>query len=159
LEVVSLRGGPNGSGQSVPYSGEFVQGVSEAAGEDIGPDGAGDHEARVHAVHVLVASVVAGNRGSVVAAASHHRLTFLRSQNAFENTLFQLCMSVEEQLRDTKGSRFGMDLHWTQFDKCDHIDRVVILTGCAVLVLTAVGHPVATDNPKTRMPHPLNGPR
>jgi hypothetical protein len=73
--------------------------------------------------------------------------------------LYDRRMAVEEQIRDTKGSRFGLDLEWTQFENCDHIDRLVLLTGCAVLVLTAVGHMVAETEPKVRMPHPTKGPR
>jgi len=68
-------------------------------------------------------------------------------------------MAVEEQLRDTKGARFGLKLTWTRFSKPDHLGRFAQLLGVAIFVWTAVGHAAAEDDPSLRMDHPTKGPR
>ena len=229
----------------------------------------------VNDLRVLVGAVVAGNRAIPIQASTHHRETFLRSQNAFENTFFAMLkgtvadlgisvtiladrgfrraslvrllstmelgfvirlmsdvsvhtrkgwrllknyhlgtgqavdlgevllgfdrasqvpvrvvgvrapgakeiwwlatnnphsvshivamydrrMATEEQFRDTKGYRFGLDLAWTHFGVPEHIDRLFLLVGAAVLVMTATGHMVTRASPKVRVPHPTKGPR
>jgi len=68
-------------------------------------------------------------------------------------------MAVEEQIRDTKGCRFGAKLYWTQFRKPAHLARFVILLGMALIVWTALGVAAVADDPTLRLPHPTKGPR
>jgi hypothetical protein len=68
-------------------------------------------------------------------------------------------MAVEEQIRDTKGCRFGAKLYWTQFKKPEHLARFVILLGMALIVWTAMGVAATAADPTLRLPHPTKGPR
>ncbi len=68
-------------------------------------------------------------------------------------------MAVEEQLRDQKGCRFGVQLYWTQFRTPEHLGRFARLVGIALFIWMAVGAKVARQNPSLRMPHPTKGPR
>lgn len=68
-------------------------------------------------------------------------------------------MTVEEQIRDTKGCRFGVKLVWTQFQKPDHLSHFAQLVGIAILVWTAAGIVAAQLKPTLRMNHKTKGPR
>lgn len=68
-------------------------------------------------------------------------------------------MAIEEQIRDTKGARFGFALVWTQIKTPQALARFVLLIGLAVLLLTAVGHAVAERDPSVRLPSKTKGPR
>jgi len=68
-------------------------------------------------------------------------------------------MAIEEQIRDTKGARFGFALVWTQIKTPESLARFVLLIGLAVLLLTAVGHAVAQRDPSIRLPCITKGPR
>jgi hypothetical protein len=48
-------------------------------------------------------------------------------------------MTVEEQFRDAKGCRFGVKLYWTQSKKPQHLGRMALLVGVAIMLLTAAG--------------------
>lgn len=68
-------------------------------------------------------------------------------------------MTIEEQFRDAKGCRFGVKLYWTQFKKPQHLGRMAMLVGVAILIWTAAGFAAANENPSLRFPHPTKGPR
>lgn len=68
-------------------------------------------------------------------------------------------MAVEEQLRDQKGSRFGLELCWTNFRKPDHLGRFARLTGIALFIWMGAGVAAAQARPSLRLPHPTKGPR
>jgi hypothetical protein len=68
-------------------------------------------------------------------------------------------MSVEEQIRDTKGCRFGVQLKWTQFRKPEHLSRFAALVGLAIMLWTAAGYAAAMGDPSLRFNHPTKGPR
>lgn len=65
--------------------------------------------------------------------------------------LYDRRMSIEEQFRDTKGTRFGVRLKWTQFEKGAYLERLYLLIGVAMLVWMSVGRFVEKENPKVRM--------
>jgi len=73
--------------------------------------------------------------------------------------LYDRRMAIEEQIRDTKGARFGFALVWTQIKTPQALARFVLLIGLAVLLLTAVGHALAERNPSIRLPSKTKGPR
>jgi hypothetical protein len=68
-------------------------------------------------------------------------------------------MAVEEQFRDTKGCRFGVEMYWTASDRPERIDRMFLLVGVAVMVWTAIGAEAAAQDPTARFPHKTKGPR
>ncbi len=68
-------------------------------------------------------------------------------------------MAIEEQIRDTKGARFGFALVWTQIKTPESLARFALLIGLAVLLLTAVGHALALRDPTIRLPCNKKGPR
>jgi hypothetical protein len=74
-------------------------------------------------------------------------------------SLYDRRMTIEEQIRDTKGARFGFALVWTQIKTPEALARFVLLIGLAVLLLTAVGHAVAERHPSIRIPSKTKGPR
>jgi len=73
--------------------------------------------------------------------------------------LYDRRMGVEEQFRDTKGARFGLQMQWTQFKKEEHVDRLFLLAGAVLFVLIAIGRIVAQQRPDVRFRHPEKGPR
>jgi len=73
--------------------------------------------------------------------------------------LYDRRMAIEEQIRDTKGARFGFALVWTQIKTPEALARFVLLIGLAVLLLTAVGHAMAERSPSIRLPSKSKGPR
>jgi len=48
-------------------------------------------------------------------------------------------MGIEEQIRDSKGCRFGIKLFWTQIQEPDHLARFMMILAFALLLLTAIG--------------------
>jgi hypothetical protein len=68
-------------------------------------------------------------------------------------------MGVEEQLRDTKGCRYGVQIYWTAFEQPERIGRLFVLVGVALMVWTIAGMVVATSDPTARFPHKAKGPR
>ena len=73
--------------------------------------------------------------------------------------LYDKRMSIEEQFRDTKGSRFGLKLEWTQFRTPEYLQRFALLLGVAMLLWTAAGKQIAEELPDTRLSCPKKGPR
>ena len=68
-------------------------------------------------------------------------------------------MTIEEQFRDGKGCRFGVKLYWTQFKKPQHLGRMAMLVGVAIMLWTASGVAAAAEKPSLLFPHPTKGPR
>lgn len=68
-------------------------------------------------------------------------------------------MCVEEQLRDTKGCRFGVKLYWTQFRRPEHLAHLSQLVGIAIMAWTAIGMAAVLANPSLQFNHPKKGPR
>lgn len=56
--------------------------------------------------------------------------------------LYDRRMAIEQQIRDTKGCRFGVRLIWTQFQNPDYLSRFTLLVGVALVLWTAVGQVV-----------------
>jgi hypothetical protein len=73
--------------------------------------------------------------------------------------LYDRRMAIEEQIRDTKGARFGFALVWTQITTPEALSRFILLIGLAVMILTAIGHAVAQKSPNVRLPSKRKGPR
>ena len=73
--------------------------------------------------------------------------------------LYDRRMAIEEQLRDTKGCRFGVKLEWTQFRTPSYLARFTLLVGVALVLWTAVGQAVANEEPSVRLPCKRKGPR
>jgi hypothetical protein len=73
--------------------------------------------------------------------------------------LYDRRMAIEQQIRDTKGCRFGVKLIWTQFNKPQYLSRFVLLIGVALVLWTAVGEAVAEQSPGVRLPCKRKGPR
>jgi len=74
-------------------------------------------------------------------------------------SLYDRRMTIEEQIRDTKGARFGFALVWSQIATPEALSRFVLLIGLAVMILMAVGHAVAQKYPHVRLPSRTKGPR
>lgn len=74
-------------------------------------------------------------------------------------TLYDRRMAIEEQIRDTKGARFGLKLVWTQIHTPAALARFALLIGLTVLLLTAIGHAVVRAIPGVQMPCKKKGPR
>ncbi len=73
--------------------------------------------------------------------------------------LYDRRMGVEEQIRDTKGMRFGVRLKWTQFETPRYLARFALLLGVALLLWTAAGAAIEQIRPKVRMRCKKKGPR
>lgn len=73
--------------------------------------------------------------------------------------LYDRRMGVEEQFRDTKGTRFGVRLKWTQLRTPRHLSRLVLLVGVAALLWTAVGAAVREARPHAQCAAKRTGPR
>ena len=65
--------------------------------------------------------------------------------------LYDRRMGIEEQFRDSKGSRFGLKMKWTQFEKAEYLERMVLLVGIALMLWTSVGSSVVKARPKTQL--------
>ncbi len=68
-------------------------------------------------------------------------------------------IAVDEQMRDAKGCRYGVEIFRTAFGEPERIARMFILVGVALVVWTAHGHEIAKSDPTARLPHPRKGPR
>lgn len=68
-------------------------------------------------------------------------------------------MAIEEQFRDSKGSRFGLQMEWTQFRTPEYLSRLTLLVGIAMAIWTAVGAAVAQKEPTVQMPCKHKGAR
>lgn len=78
---------------------------------------------------------------------------------SFLASLYDRRMSIEEQIRDSKGARFGFQLIWTQIQTPEALARFALLIGLALLMLTAIGHAVALRHPEVRLNSKKKGPR
>jgi hypothetical protein len=68
-------------------------------------------------------------------------------------------MAVEEQLRDAKGCRYGVEIFWTKFVQPERIGRLFILVGIAIAIWTAAGAEISNRDPTARFAHRTKGPR
>jgi len=73
--------------------------------------------------------------------------------------LYDRCMAIEEQIRDTKGARFGFQLVWTQIKTPQALARFTLLIGLAILLLTAIGYAISMRRPDVRRTSKKKGPR
>ena len=78
---------------------------------------------------------------------------------SFLASLYDRRMSIEEQIRDSKGARFGFQLIWTQIQTPEALARFALFIGLALLILTAIGHAVASRRPEVRLNTKKKGPR
>jgi hypothetical protein len=74
-------------------------------------------------------------------------------------SLYDRRMAIEEQIRDTKGARFGLKLVWTQIKTPQALARLTLLIGLTLLLLTAIGHAIAMRHPDVRLISKTKGPR
>lgn len=68
-------------------------------------------------------------------------------------------MTVEEMFRDSKGSRFGMQLFWTRFTEPERLDRLFLLAAVAVALWTAAGVLALRSDPTLALPSKSRGAR
>jgi len=73
--------------------------------------------------------------------------------------LYDRRMAIEEQIRDTKGARFGLKLVWTQIHTPAALARFALLIGLTILILTAIGHAVVRHTPGVQLCCKKKGPR
>lgn len=73
--------------------------------------------------------------------------------------LYDRRMTVEEQIRDTKGSRFGLKLFWTQFRDPDALGRFMMLLAVALVMWTLTGFVAAFYDPSLQLRSRKKGPR
>lgn len=74
-------------------------------------------------------------------------------------SLYDRRMTVEEQIRDTKGKRFGVRLFWTHFRDPEALSRFIMLLAVALLVWTLEGIAAAFYAPSLRLRSRTKGPR
>jgi len=74
-------------------------------------------------------------------------------------SLYDRRMGIEQQIRDTKGSRFGFRLFWTQMRRPEALARLTLLIGIALILLTVVGKWISEKKPELRLPCKKKGPR
>lgn len=85
--------------------------------------------------------------------------TNLQDSLAHLAALYDRRMAIEEQIRDTKGARFGLKLVWTQIKTPQALARFTLFIGLAVLLLTAIGHAMALRRPDLRLTSKTKGHR
>jgi len=68
-------------------------------------------------------------------------------------------MTVEEMFRDSKGTRFGMQLFWTRFARPEQLDRLFLLAAVAVALWTAAGTLALRSDPSLALFSKARGPR
>jgi len=68
-------------------------------------------------------------------------------------------MAIEEQLRDSQGTRFGVRLEWTQFRTPALLNRFMLLLGVALMIWTAVGAAAVHREPTAQWPRKTKSPR
>lgn len=73
--------------------------------------------------------------------------------------LYDRRMAIEEQIRDTKGARFGFQLVWTQIKTPQALARFTVLIGLAILLLTAIGYALSMRRPDVRLTSKKKGHR
>ncbi len=73
--------------------------------------------------------------------------------------LYDRRMAIEEQIRDTKGARFGFQLVWTQIKTPQALARFTVLIGLTILLLTAIGHALSMRRPDVRLTSKKKGHR
>ena len=73
--------------------------------------------------------------------------------------LYDRRMTVEEQFRDTKGKRFGVKLHWTQFRDPEALARFTMLLAVALLIWILAGTSAANRDKSLRLVSRKKGPR
>lgn len=73
--------------------------------------------------------------------------------------LYDRRMAIEQQIRDTKGYRFGVKLIWTQFQNPQYLSRFVLLVAVALVMWTAIGQAVSEQDPRVRLVCKSKGPR
>jgi hypothetical protein len=73
--------------------------------------------------------------------------------------LYDRRMAIEEQIRDTKGARFGFQLVWTQIRTPQALARFTLLIGLAILLLTAIGYAISMRRPDVRLTSKKKGHR
>ena len=73
--------------------------------------------------------------------------------------LYDRRMAIEQQIRDTKGARFGFALVQTQIQKPEALARFALLIGLAIMLLTAIGCAVALRRPDVRLTSKAKGHR
>jgi hypothetical protein len=66
-------------------------------------------------------------------------------------SLYDRRMAIEEQIRDTKGARFGLKLVWTQIITPQALVRFTLLIGLAILLVTTIGHAITLRYPNFRL--------
>ena len=85
--------------------------------------------------------------------------TNLEDSLAHLASLYDRRMAIEEQIRDTKGARFGLKLVWTQTKTPQALARFTLLISLAILLLTAIGHAMALRRPDLRLTSNTKGHR
>ena len=85
--------------------------------------------------------------------------TKLQDSLAHLAALYDRRMAIEEQIRDTKGARFGLKLVWTQIKTPQALARFTLFIGLAVVLLTAIGHAMALRRPDLRLTSKTKGHR
>jgi hypothetical protein len=85
--------------------------------------------------------------------------TSLDSDLAEVASIYDRRMAVEQQFRDTKGCRYGVEVIWNQFEQPERIGRLFVYVGIALAVWTAMGHEIAEHDPTALLPHRTKGPR
>jgi hypothetical protein len=73
--------------------------------------------------------------------------------------LYERRMTGEEQFRETKGCRFGVQLEWTLCRTPAYLAQFTLLVGVALLLWTAVGQAIAHTTSRVRLPCRRKGPR
>lgn len=66
-------------------------------------------------------------------------------------SLYHKRMDIEEQIRDTKGCRFGLGLEWTQFQTPKYLARLMLLVGMALVLWLTAGYAKAQKHRWARM--------
>jgi len=68
-------------------------------------------------------------------------------------------MTVEEMFRDSKGTRYGMQLFWTCFTRPEQLNRLFLLAAIAIAIWTAAGALALRADPSAALCSPHSGPR
>lgn len=73
--------------------------------------------------------------------------------------LYDRRMTIEEQIRDTKGCRFGLKLEWTHFRTPAYLSRFMLLLGVALALWTVAGACAVHRDPSLELSCKKKGPR
>jgi hypothetical protein len=74
-------------------------------------------------------------------------------------SLYDRGMAIEEQIQDTKGARFGLQLVWTQIKTPEAMARFTLPIGLPLLRLTMMWHAFSLRRPDVRLPSKTKKPR